>query len=428
MQYISTATPSLRTSLTNAIVHPVAPDGGIYMPATLPVVPRAFFNNIDQLRPAEIAYVVANTLFGDDVDGAVLKRITDESCSYRMPVRRIADRLYVMELFHGPSLSFKDFGTRFLARLYRHLASQSAVRHINVLVATTGNSGSAIADAFRGLDGVDVFILYPHGSLTRMQEAQFATLGGNTHPLEVHGTIDDCNRLVDAALVDRQLNTELHLASANSLNLGRVLPQVTYFFEACARLQSAGLDPSATDFAMPCGNLSNVTAAAIAKRMGAPIGGITGACRPGAFADLAAGGVFPAFDISDSYPANMPRLGCLYAGDADALRRDIRAEVFTEEQQENAVREVLDRTGYIAEPRSASAILSLMRRPDSQRPGIAMVNTHPAKFLDRMTAITARAIELPLQLNRAMGAVVRKERIYPTLPALRKILLKHNLI
>lgn len=425
MQYTSTASTILRTGLTDAIVHPMAPDGGIYMPAVLPTVPRAFFNNIDQLTLPDIAYVVANTLFGGDVDGAVLKHITAESMNYSVPMRRIAPRLFVMELFHGPSLSFKDLGTRFLARLYRHLASRSSVGHINVLVATTGNSGSAIADAFRGLDGVDVFILYPHGQLTRMQEAQFATIGHNTHPVEVNGSIDDCNRLVDEALADRNLNRELHLASANSLNLGRVLPQITYFFEACARLKAAGIDPSATDFAMPCGNLSNVTAAAMARRMGVPMGTIIGACRPGSFADVAGGGGFPHFNPSDTYPANMPRIACLYGGDAGAMRRDIAAEVFTEEEQDNAVREVLERTGYLAEPRSASAVLSLMRR-NSGRPGVAMVNTHPAKFLNRMTAVTGRAVDLPPQLTQAMSRPVRKVRIYPTLQALRRILKTYN--
>lgn len=428
MQYTSTADPTLRTGLTEAIVHPMAPDGGIYMPAALPKVPKAFFNNIDQLQLPDIAYVVANTLFGDDVDGAVLKRITSDSLNYGMPLKRIADGLFVMELFHGPSLSFKDLGTRFLARLYRHLASRSSVGHINVLVATTGNSGSAIADAFRGLEGVDVFILYPQGRLTRMQEAQFATLGSNTHPLEVLGTIDDCNHIVDAALLDKRLNAELHLASANSLNLGRVLPQITYFFEACARLMAAGADPSTTDFAMPCGNLSDVTAAAMARRMGAPMGGIIGACRPGAFADVIKGCAFPSFNPDDSYPANLPRLAALYGYDPAAMRRDIDAEVFTESEQDAAVREVFDRCGYMAEPRSASAILSLMRRSRPGRTGLAMVNTHPAKVLDRMTAITGRAVELPLQLNRAMDRPISKERISPTLPALRKILLKYNQI
>lgn len=426
MLYISTDPIAPRASLRQAVVHPVSPEGGIYMPALLPVVPKAFFNNIDQLALPDIAYVVANTLFGADVDAAVLKRITADSINYRMPLREIAPGLCVMELFHGPSLSFKDLGTRFLARLYRHLASQSSVGHINVLVATTGNSGSAIADAFRGLEGVDVFILYPQGRLSRMQEALFATLGSNTHPLEVQGDIDACNRVIDIALLDRQLNSSLHLASANSLNLGRVLPQITYFFEACARVKALGFDPLRTDYAMPCGNLSNVAAAAMARRMGAPMGRIIGACSPGAFADVMAGGAFPPFDPRNTYPANMPRLAHLYGGDPDAMRREISAEVFTPQQQEEAVRRVFDATGYVAEPRSASAILSLMRRPDPGRPGVAMVNTHPAKILDRMTAITGRAIELPLQLNRSMGREVRKERIFPTLPALRKILMKYN--
>ena len=295
-----------------------------------------------------------------------------------------------------------------------------------MLVATTGNSGGAIANAFHGLDGVEVFILYPRGRLNRMQESQFATLGSNTHPIEVRGSIDDCNRLVDTALLDAELNESLHLTSANSLNLGRVLPQIIYFFEACARLQAAGINPSDTDFTMPCGNLSNVAAAAMARKMGAPLGSITGACSPGMFADVMAGHPIPEQNPSNSYPANMPRIMALYGGDMQNMRREINAKVFSPSQQEDAVRFVYEHCGYIAEPRSASAIATLLQRPAGSKAGVALVNTHPAKFLDRMTSITGRAIELPLQLTRFMASPIIKEKIDPTLPALRKIIIKNN--
>ncbi len=426
MQYYSTSGNSARASLSQAIVHCVAPDGGIYMPASWPSIPRAFFNNIDQLSLPDIAYVVANSLFGEDVDGAVLKQIVSDSINFKIPLVRIATNLFALELFHGPSLSFKDIGTRFLARLYRHLAANSSDKRINVLVATTGNSGGAIANAFHGLDGVEVFILYPRGRLNRMQESQFATLDSNTHPIEVRGSIDDCNRLVDTALLDAELNESLHLTSANSLNLGRVLPQIIYFFEACARLQAAGINPSDTDFTMPCGNLSNVAAAAMARKMGAPLGSITGACSPGMFADVMAGHPIPEQNPSNSYPANMPRIMALYGGDMQSMRREINAKVFSPSQQEDAVRFVYEHCGYIAEPRSASAIATLLQRPAGSKAGVALVNTHPAKFLDRMTSITGRAIELPLQLTRFMASPIIKEKIDPTLPALRKIIIKNN--
>ncbi len=426
MQYYSTSGNSARASLSQAIVHCVAPDGGIYMPASWPSIPRAFFNNIDQLSLPDIAYVVANSLFGEDVDGAVLKQIVSDSINFKIPLVRIATNLFALELFHGPSLSFKDIGTRFLARLYRHLAANSSDKRINVLVATTGNSGGAIANAFHGLDGVEVFILYPRGRLNRMQESQFATLDSNTHPIEVRGSIDDCNRLVDTALLDAELNESLHLTSANSLNLGRVLPQIIYFFEACARLQAASINPSDTDFTMPCGNLSNVAAAAMARKMGAPLGSITGACSPGMFADVMAGHPIPEQNPSNSYPANMPRIMALYGGDMQSMRREINAKVFSPSQQEDAVRFVYEHCGYIAEPRSASAIATLLQRPAGSKAGVALVNTHPAKFLDRMTSITGRAIELPLQLTRFMASPIIKEKIDPTLPALRKIIIKNN--
>lgn len=427
MQYISTSGKAPLTSLTQAIVHCVAPDGGLYMPASWPKIPGAFFNNIEELSLSDIAYVAANSLLGEDVEASVLKQITADSINFKLPLRQIAPDIFVLELFHGPSLSFKDVGTRFLARLYRHLATRMNDRRINVLVATTGNSGGAIANAFHGLEGVDVFILYPRGRLTRMQEAQFASLGDNTHPIEVRGTIDDCNRLVDTALLDSELNASLHLTSANSLNLGRVLPQTVYFMEACARLKEAGVDPAETDFAMPCGNLSNVTAAVMARRIGTPAGSIIGACTPGVFADIVAHDRKPpVFDPSNSYPANLPRLLQLYGGDLSALRKDVQACEFTTEAQEEAVREAERMYGYTAEPRSASAIMALNRRKHNSRPGVALVNTHPAKMLNRMTAITGHTVELPLQFTGFMASHFAKEKIDPTLPALRKIINKYN--
>ncbi len=424
MRYHSTAHRSPEVSLARAVMQCVAPDGGVYMPAVVPRIPAAFFNNIDQLSLADIAYVVANSLFGGDVDAATLKRITAESFNFKMPLVRLGRGMYALELFHGPSLSFKDVGTRFLARLYRHLSRQSGTSRINVLVATTGNSGSAIANAFRGLEGVDVFILFPRGRLTRMQEAQFATLGENTHPIEVRGTIDDCNRLVDTALLDPSLNAAMHLTSANSLNLGRVLPQIVYFLEACARMKALGADPRSVAYAMPCGNLSNVTAAVMARSMGAPMGSITGACSPGVFADVMAGAPVPPFDLSRGYPANLPRLMELCGGTAEAMRAGVKFKVFTPGQQEDAVRTVEASYGYTAEPRSASAISALMDTASDATPAVALVNTHPAKVLDRMTAITGHSIELPLQLTGFMARPHVKEKIDPTLPALRKILLK----
>ncbi|MDE6499036.1 MAG: pyridoxal-phosphate dependent enzyme [Muribaculaceae bacterium] len=426
MRYYSTSRRSPETSLTQAVVHCVAPDGGVYMPVSVPRIPAAFFNNIDQLSLPDIAYVVANSLFGGDVDAAVLKKITAESFNFQIPLVPVGSGMYALELFHGPSLSFKDVGTRFLARLYRHLARQSGTSRINVLVATTGNSGSAIANAFRGLDGVDVFILFPRGKLTRMQEAQFATLGANTHPIEVRGTIDDCNRLVDTALLDPALNKALHLTSANSLNPGRVLPQIVYFFWACAQLKASGMDPRHVSFAMPCGNLSNVTAAVMARRMGASMGSVTGACSPGVFADVMTGAPVPPFDLSRGYPANLPRLLDLCGGTADGLRGEVNFKVFTAQEQEEAVSLVESVYGYTAEPRSASAIASIMPGVSESSPGVALVNTHPAKVLDRMTSITGHSIELPLQLTGFMARPHVKEKIDPTLPALRKILLKTN--
>ena len=271
MRFISTKSSISPVSLAEAVNCCVAPDGGLYMPETIPSIPRALFNNIGEMKLQDIAYVVATAFFGSEVPASVLKNIVDESFAFDAPLVKVGDT-YVLELFHGPTLTFKDYGARFMARLMKYIDRRDTTPRRNVLVATMGNTGAAAANGFFRLDGVGVCVLYPYGALTKTQTAQFTALGENIHPLEVAGTVEDCKHLVQAALADQTLS-DLHLTGANSINLARLIPQVTFSMYAFAQLSARGVqNTSGMQISLPCGNLSNLVAAAMARQMGLPMG------------------------------------------------------------------------------------------------------------------------------------------------------------
>lgn len=240
-------------AFAEAIRRSIAPDGGMYMPGDLPKLPRAFFNNMGEMSLREIAYVVAATFLGEDLDPSALKKIVDEAFAFDAPLVQIADDTYVLELYHGPTLTVKDYSARFMAGMLRHFSVPG--KPCNILVATTGNTGAAVANAFYKAEGVNVFVLYPKGRLSRMAISQVTALGENVHPVEVGGTIEDCKRMVDAAIADSSMES-LGLTAANSINIARVLPLVSLAFHAAARLDNAGVDASKAAFAIPSGNLS----------------------------------------------------------------------------------------------------------------------------------------------------------------------------
>jgi threonine synthase len=272
MMYYSTNHISPNVTLRDAIIHGLAPDRGLYMPERIPTIPKPFFNHISEMNLHEIAYVVANTLFGEDVDSEDLHNIVADTLSFDIPLRKIDDNRYVLELFHGPTLAFKDVGARFMANMLAHFhRKEGSDRDVNVLVATSGDTGSAVANGFLNVPGVKVFVLYPHGKVSRMQEAQFTTLGANITAIEVKGTFDDCQAMVKAAFVDKELNDAMHLTSANSINVARFLPQMFYYYYAYAMMVKEGVRPEQIVVAVPSGNFGNLCSALIAKRMGLPI-------------------------------------------------------------------------------------------------------------------------------------------------------------
>lgn len=277
MLYYSTNKKAPLATLEKAVVKGLAEDRGLYMPEKINKLPQGFFNHIDELSFKEIARNVADAFFGEDVDAESLKRIVYDTLSFDCPIHKVDDNIYALELFHGPTLAFKDVGARFMARLLQYFIKREDQKgEVNVLVATSGDTGSAVANGFLGVDGIHVYVLYPKGKVSKIQESQFTTLGKNITAIEVDGVFDDCQALVKNAFMDKELNDHMRLTSANSINVARFLPQAFYYFNAYARLKEQGLlkfDGGVSNMVMctPSGNFGNITAGLFGKRMGLPI-------------------------------------------------------------------------------------------------------------------------------------------------------------
>ena len=444
MQYISTNDRGPEVTLRQAVLQSTPAQGGLYMPRELPVLPAPFFMNMAEMDFPEIAYVVANQLFGGDVSAAALKNIVDGAFNFPVPVTRLDDGLYVLEQFHGPTLAFKDFGARFAARMLSHLHSQgspAARRKLHVLIATNGNTGSAMANALAGMANIEAHILFPRGHAGRQLEAQFTTLGGNIHAYEVQGTIDDCHSLVHQAFADNVLNSIVSLTSANSVNIARLLPQTFCYFYAVARLQRRLGDKVRVNLAIPAGNLGNLTAAVAARHMGLPINRIM-ACEnanqylttllhdgrdtvPRAFPTLACG-------ADKGRPTNIDRLLYLCGNSLDALRHEIEAHSVDDAHIIRAVNGCYERYGYTIDPHTSLAYSvatddNRITRFDNDRQATLIVATgHPAKSLTAMNAITGRPIDLPLQLTRFMAGSDLRRKIQPSYIALRDSILQFD--
>ena len=270
MNYYSTNKQAPDATLEEAVVKGLAADKGLYMPYEIKSLPASFYEAIETLSFQEIAYRVADAFFGEDVPADVLRTIVYETLSFDVPVVPVTESIYALELFHGPTLAFKDVGGRFMARLLGYFIRKSGENQVNVLVATSGDTGSAVANGFLGVEGIHVYVLYPKGKVSEIQEKQFTTLGHNITAIEVDGTFDDCQALVKSAFMDEELNAQMKLTSANSINVARFLPQSFYYFYAYAQLKKMGKADQLV-VCVPSGNFGNITAGLFAKRMGLPL-------------------------------------------------------------------------------------------------------------------------------------------------------------
>ena len=341
MQYYSTNGNAPIADLHKAVVKGLAEDRGLYMPEKIKTLPQVFFDNIASMSFQDIAYNVASAFFGEDVDLDALKDIVYDTLSFDCPVVQVKDNIYTLELFHGPTLAFKDVGARFMARLLQYFIKQEGKNEqVNVLVATSGDTGSAVANGFLGVDGIHVYVLYPKGKVSPIQECQFTTIGKNITAIEVDGVFDDCQALVKNAFMDAELNQHMKLTSANSINVARFLPQAFYYFNAYARMKEQG---KADNFVMcvPSGNFGNICAALFGHEMGLPIKRFIAANNANDifYKYLQTGKYEPkpskqtlanAMDVGD--PSNFARIYDLYGKSHERITSLISGATYTDEQ------------------------------------------------------------------------------------------------
>jgi threonine synthase len=415
VKYYSTNKQSLPVSLDEAVIRGLAGDKGLYMPEHIVRLDEAFTGKLKNLSFHEIACTVAHAFFGEDMEGDVLDGIVKDTLSFDTPLVRVKENIYSLELYHGPTLAFKDVGARFMARLLGYFIRKRGLENVNVLVATSGDTGSAVANGFLGVEGIHVYVLYPKGKVSPIQEYQFTTLGRNITALEINGTFDDCQALVKAAFMDKELNKHKRLTSANSINVARFLPQSFYYFNAYAQLDRAGRADNMV-VCVPSGNFGNITAGLFAHRMGLPVKRFIAANnRNDVFWEYLNTGKYTprpsvatlanAMDVGD--PSNFARILDLYdAGSDEETHRQITGLIsacrFTDEEIAAAIKRVYGEYGYLLDPHGACAYQALEQGLQAEETGIFLETAHPAKFKETIDAILNTGIEIPARLQAFM--------------------------
>lgn len=410
MKYYSTEGKAPAVSLQEAVVKGLAPDNGLYMPENIKQLPASFFETIHEKSFHEIAYVVADAFFGEDIETETLKKIVEDTLSFDIPVIHINENIYSLELFHGPTLAFKDVGGRFMARLLSYFVEKEEQEDVNVLVATSGDTGSAVANGFLGVKGIHVYVLYPKGKVSAIQECQFTTLGQNITAIEVDGTFDDCQVLVKKAFLDAELNDQLNLTSANSINVARFLPQSFYYFYAYAQLQRMNKAKEVV-ISVPSGNFGNLTAGLIAKRMGLPIKRFIAANNENDifYQYLQTGEYVPrasvqtianAMDVGN--PSNFVRILDLYGHSLEKIKEDISACRYADKEIAETIRETFGTTGYLLDPHGACGYQALKDSLAEEEYGVFFETAHPAKFIETVQAIIGKEMRVPEKLQAFM--------------------------
>ena len=434
MQYYSTNGKAPIATLEKAVVKGLAEDRGLYMPMLIKRLPQEFFDNIQNMSFRDIAYNVASAFFGEDVDLDALKDLVYDTLPFDCPVVKVTDNIYSLELFHGPTLAFKDVGARFMARLLQYFLRQRSVGcdsvaangTVNVLVATSGDTGSAVANGFLGVDGIHVYVLYPKGKVSPIQECQFTTLGKNITAIEVDGVFDDCQRLVKSAFMDEELNGHMKLTSANSINVARFLPQAFYYFNAYARMKENVKTGKCKNvriedlvMCVPSGNFGNICSALFGHQMGLPVKRFiaannandifykylkTGKYEPKASVQTLAN----AMDVGD--PSNFARIINLYSRNGaltpeethQAITSLISGATYSDEQIRETMRQCYKETGYILDPHGACGYQALVDGLQPGEVGVFCETAHPAKFKEKVDDILGIDVAIPERLQAFM--------------------------
>jgi len=420
MQYYSTNGKAPIADLEKAVVKGLAEDRGLYMPQEIKRLPKVFFDNIQDMKFQDIAYNVASAFFGEDVDGDALQDLVYDTLSFDCPVVKVTDSIYSLELFHGPTLAFKDVGARFMARLLGYFLRKggNSDKTVNVLVATSGDTGSAVANGFLGVEGIHVYVLYPKGKVSPIQECQFTTLGKNITAIEVDGVFDDCQALVKSAFMDEELNQHMKLTSANSINVARFLPQAFYYFNAYARMKQQGQADNLV-MCVPSGNFGNICAALFGHAMGLPVKRFIAANNANDifFKYLQTGKYEPkpsvqtlanAMDVGD--PSNFARILNLYSENGQLtdvathhrITNLISGATYSDEQIRATMRQCFEQTKYVLDPHGACGYQALADGLQPGEVGVFCETAHPAKFKEKVDDILGIDVEIPARLRAFM--------------------------
>lgn len=431
MKYYSTNGLAPAASLKEAVIKGLAGDKGLYMPERINKLPDAFIRDMKNKSFRELAYSVADAYFGEDIEGDTLKQIVYDTLQFDTPLVKVSESIYSLELFHGPTLAFKDVGARFMARLLAHFIRKEGQQDVKVLVATSGDTGSAVANGFLGVPGIRVYVLYPKGKVSPIQEVQFTTLGQNITALEVDGTFDDCQALVKSAFMDQELNERLKLTSANSINVARFLPQSFYYFYAYAQLDKLGLAQEVV-FSVPSGNFGNITAGIFAQWMGLPVKRFIAANnRNRVFLDYlqtsryaprpSVPTIANAMDVGD--PSNFARIYNLYGGNHPDITGNISGYSYTDEEIGETINEVYRKEKYLLDPHGACAYKALTESLRPGESGIFLETAHPAKFLETVENIIGKKVEIPEKLQQFMLGTKQSIELPKTFDAFKAYLL-----
>lgn len=410
MNYYSLNKQAPNTTFKDAVIKGLAPDKGLYFPESITPLNDEFFNDIDKLSYSEIAFEAIKQFVSPDIPEAVLKTIIEETLSFDFPVVQLNDNISTLELFHGPTMAFKDVGARFMARCLGYF-NKDNTNEVTVLVATSGDTGGAVANGFLGVKGVNVVILYPSGKVSDIQEKQLTTLGQNIKALEVHGTFDDCQAMVKTAFLDEELTNHMQLTSANSINVARWLPQLFYFMFAYKQLHKKHKD---IVFSVPSGNFGNICAGIMAQQLGLPINHFiasnnknnvvteylkTQLYQPKPSVQT----ISNAMDVGN--PSNFVRIQEIYKNKFDTLKENVSSYSFTDEETKDALKEIYSNYNYVADPHGAVGYLGcksyLKDHPKAHC--VFLETAHPTKFLDVVEEVIQEKQPLPEQIQSVMG-------------------------
>tara|TARA_B100000941_G_C28502450_1_gene555197 strand:+ start:255 stop:1553 length:1299 start_codon:yes stop_codon:yes gene_type:complete len=410
MKFKSLNNNSNKVDFLEAAIRGLAPDKGLYFPEKITKLDKNFFDSIHSLEDHEIAKKVICPFIGNVIDIRSLDKIIEETISFPFPILNIEENIYCLELFHGPTLAFKDIGAKFMAKTIEYIIKKKYIEKITVLVATSGDTGGAVANGFYGINGIEVIILYPKNRVTKLQEKQLTTLNGNVSAIEVSGSFDDCQNMVKRAFIDEDIISKKKLTSANSINVARWLPQMFYYFLAYKNLK---IKSNSLIFSVPSGNFGNICAGLLAKKIGLPISNFVASTNINDVIPkfIATGSLIPkkskttisnAMDVGD--PSNFIRILKLFDSNLSKLKKEFSSFSFNDQQTKIIIKKIFEKSGYILEPHGAIGYLGLKKviEKSNKSIGVFLETAHPIKFSDSVEKIINTEIEIPKRIQKVL--------------------------